>query len=56
VITYKGTTQGDGVQILGTSDIIHKPDKPLSCGAHVWMETNAAVKVILDNGEVMVIE
>jgi|TARA_R110002051_G_scaffold14346_2_gene46624 hypothetical protein len=56
VITYKGTTQGDGVQILGMSDIIHKPENPLSCGAHVWMETNAAVKVILDNGEVMVIE
>jgi hypothetical protein len=25
---------------------VYSPDKPLSCGAHVWIETHAEVEVI----------
>lgn len=32
------------VEILGPSKIIHSPDKPLKCGARVWIETNHPVK------------
>ncbi len=27
------------VQILGDSEVVYQPNKPLSCGAHVWIET-----------------
>ena len=33
------------VEILGESHMVYSPDKPLSCGARVWMETTAAVRV-----------
>ena len=29
--------------------IVYRPDKPLSCGAHVWIETQAEVKVENDS-------
>jgi hypothetical protein len=29
--------------ILGDSRVVYSPDKPLSCGAHVWVETTAEV-------------
>tara|TARA_R100000781_G_scaffold75076_1_gene46708 strand:+ start:686 stop:913 length:228 start_codon:yes stop_codon:yes gene_type:complete len=28
--------------------VIYSPDKPLSCGAKVWIETNEPVKIIGD--------
>lgn len=31
------------VEILGPCRIIYRPDKPLSCGATVWIETEAEV-------------
>ena len=33
------------VEILGPSQVMYRPDKPLSCGARVWVETNAEVKI-----------
>ena len=27
------------VQIMGGSRVVYSPDKPLSCGAKVWIET-----------------
>ena len=33
------------VEILGESKVVYSPDKPLSCGARVWIETNAEVKI-----------
>ena len=33
------------VEILGPSKVIYRPDKPLSCGARVWIETEAEVKI-----------
>ena len=31
------------VNISGDSTVIYSPDKPLSCGARVWVETRAEV-------------
>lgn len=45
VKTYKATRYGHTVQIKGPSEIVYSPDKPLSCGAHVWIQTQAPVEV-----------
>ena len=46
VKTYKSNTYAHEVRVLGESRIIYSPDKPLSCGAKVWMETEAKVEVV----------
>jgi hypothetical protein len=33
-----------GVKILGPVEIVYRPDKPLSCGARVWVETQSEVQ------------
>ena len=43
VKTYKSNTYAHEVQIDGPSRIIYAPDKPLSCGARVWIETHSKV-------------
>lgn len=43
VKTYKSTTYAHTAEILGPSRIVHSPDKPLSCGARVWIETESEV-------------
>jgi hypothetical protein len=43
VRTYKGAVRAHTVEILGPSKIINSPHKPLSCGARVWIETEAEV-------------
>ena len=30
-------------EVLGPSKVIYSPDKPLSCGAKVWIETTSEV-------------
>ena len=45
VKTYKDSTYGHEVEILGPSKVIYSPDKPLSCGAKVWIETEAEVTI-----------
>ena len=44
--TYKDNKYGHEVLIKGESKVIYRPDKPLSCGAKVWIETNSEVEVI----------
>ena len=44
--TYKSNTYAHEVEIRGPCRIIYRPDKPLSCGAHVWIETDS--EVLLD--------
>ena len=44
--TYKDNRYAHEVQILGPSKIVYSPDKPLSCGAHVWIETQDEVIII----------
>ena len=46
VKTYKSTIYANRVKIHGDSEIVYSPDKPLSCGAHVWIETQAEVEVL----------
>ncbi len=45
VKTSKENVYGHKVTILGGSDVIYSPDKPLSCGARVWIETHSPVIV-----------
>ena len=46
VKTYKENRYAHEVEILGPSKIVYAADKPLSCGAHVWMETQSEVRII----------
>lgn len=53
VITCKTSKSNDyahRLEILGADGAVvatvrYEPDKPLSCGAHVWIETTADVRV-----------
>jgi len=45
VKTYKTNTYASSVTIHGPSTIVYRPDKPLSCGAHVWVETESPVEI-----------
>jgi hypothetical protein len=45
VKTYKTNRYGNNVTIHGPSKIVYSPDKPLSCGARVWIETECEVEV-----------
>mgnify|MGYP003111701116 FL=1 len=33
------------VSILGKSKVVYRPEKPLSCGAKVWIETEAELDI-----------
>ena len=46
VKTYKSNTYAHEVNIKGDSKVVYSPDKPLSCGAHVWIETQSEVEII----------
>lgn len=37
---------GHEVVIHGPSTVVYRPEKPLSCGAKVWIETEAEVEVL----------
>lgn len=43
VKTYNSNQYAYEVDIRGPSRIVYSPDKPLSCGARVWIETEARV-------------
>jgi hypothetical protein len=43
--TYKSQTNAHEAYIDGPCRIVYRPDRPLSCGAHVWIETQASVIV-----------
>jgi hypothetical protein len=43
VKTYKTNTYAHEVEIMGPCKVIYSPDKPLSCGARVWIETQSEV-------------
>jgi hypothetical protein len=45
VKTYKSNTYGHEVIIEGPCKVIYSPDKPLPCGAKVWIETDSDVKI-----------
>jgi hypothetical protein len=41
--TYKSNEYAHEAIIEGPCKVIYRPDKPLSCGAHVWIETESEV-------------
>ena len=45
VKTSKSNTYGHEVEVLGPSKVIYSHNRPLSCGARVWIETNSDVKI-----------
>lgn len=50
VKTYKSNDYVHEVEILGPSKVIYSPDKPLPCGAKVWIETEAElILTVFDN-------
>ena len=46
VKTYKSNTYCYEVELNGPSKVVYSPNKPLSCGAHVWIETYDDVTII----------
>ena len=38
VKTYKTNRRAHSVSINGPSSVVYRPEKPLSCGARVWIE------------------
>lgn len=46
VKNYKGNVKVNAVTINGPSRVVYSPDKPLSCGAKVWIETYSPVEVV----------
>ena len=46
VKTYKSNIYARDVTIHGPSRVVYSPDNPLSCGAHVWIETESEVEII----------
>lgn len=45
VKTYSQNIAARHVHIQGPSQVVYSPDKPLSCGARLWIETKAPVVV-----------
>jgi hypothetical protein len=43
--TYKDNTYAHEVKILGSSRVIYSPNKPLDCGAKVWIETDEEISI-----------
>lgn len=51
VKNYQQNRYGHEVVIYGqdgleAARVVYRPDNPLSCGAHVWIETHARVDVL----------
>jgi hypothetical protein len=46
VKTYKENRYANEVIIKGDSKVVYSADKPLSCGARVWIETHAEVEIL----------
>jgi hypothetical protein len=46
VLTVKTYTKCNAVEIHGPSKVVYAPDNPLSCGAKVWIETQAEVEIV----------
>jgi hypothetical protein len=51
VKTYKSNEYGHTVEINGPCKVVYRPDKPLSCGAHVWIEAERSDVKTMDDEE-----
>ena len=47
VKTYRSNDYAHEVEIAGPCRVVYRPDKPLSCGARVWIETEGEVVPIV---------
>ena len=50
--TYKSNEYVDGVEIIGPSKLVYSPDKPLSCGARLWLESRYEDVKTTNGGEI----
>jgi hypothetical protein len=50
VKTYCSNQYAHRVKIDGPCVVVYSPDKPLSCGARVWIETDSTVEVDDETG------
>ena len=46
VKTYKSNTYAKRVRLEGPCEVVYSPNKPLSCGARVWIETEGNVEIL----------
>ena len=46
VKTSKSNVYAREVEIHGPSRVVYSPEKPLKCGARVWVETHAEVTIV----------
>lgn len=49
VQTSRGPIKCAVVHVNGPSTFIYRPDKPLACGARLWIETTAEIEVLLSS-------
>ena len=49
--TSKDNIYCSSVKILGPSKLVYRPDKPLGCGAVLWIETKA--NIVTNKGKVI---
>jgi hypothetical protein len=42
--TSKGNVIAHSVEVMGPSRVVYSPDKPLACGARLWIETTEEVR------------
>lgn len=45
VKSYKDNFKGNEVYIDGPCRVVYSPDKPLACGAKVWIETDSQITI-----------
>ena len=50
--TYKSNDYCHEAIIEGPCKVVYSPDKPLSCGAKVWIETESEVTCIERSGNI----
>jgi hypothetical protein len=53
VKTSKANHTTDHVEFSGSARLVYCPEKPLSCGAVVWIETSEPVSIDLDNPTIL---
>lgn len=49
--TYKKNVKTNKLRVDGPCELVYSPDKPLDCGAKVWIETTSPVVVEDETGE-----
>jgi hypothetical protein len=43
--TSDGSLKAAEIEILGESQVVFRPEHPLSCGARLWIETKSEVRI-----------